>query len=149
MTRRIALFLIAALVAVACNEPFQSEKFIRTDDAEGGVYTFDVVVDDSTCTYDFVIYTRLDGEPEELAEAGYLPLFITWRSPSGREAAEKVFLSLSGMRLEHYSRQLISPYREHFIPTETGTWQIRMLPGADMGGVTGLGLRYTKQHGTR
>ncbi|MBR5385805.1 MAG: hypothetical protein IK143_08120 [Bacteroidales bacterium] len=147
--RHATLLLIAALIAVACKEPVQSEKFIRSDDAERGVYIFDVELADSTSTYDFVLYTRLDGEPEALADAGYLPLFITWSSPSGLEATEKVVLPLTDGRKEHYSRQIITPYRTGFTPFETGKWQIRILPGADMGCVTGLGLRYTRKHGTR
>jgi hypothetical protein len=147
--RHATLLLIATLFVVACNEPVQFEKFIRSDVAEGGVYTFDVDLADSTCTYDFLLFTRIDGEPEALANAGYLPLFITWSSPSGREATEKVFLPLTEGRNEHYSRQILTPYRVDFAPFEAGKWQIRILPGTDMGGVTGLGLRYTKKHGTR
>ena len=59
--RRIVPWLFL-LLAIACQEPLSTEQFIPG----GGPYVFTVDMSDSTAAYDFDLYTRLDGDPEDL-----------------------------------------------------------------------------------
>lgn len=96
---------------------------------------------DTTVSYDFSFYTRLDGYPRELQAASELPLRVTWLSPSDSAYTENVYLPLSG-RSTLFSRQVYQPYRAHVRPVETGLWTLTVaVPYADGREILrGLGL---------
>ena len=118
--KRSSLVILLALLVVACQEPFSTEKFI----AGGGPYVFTVDLSDSTAAYDFDLYTRLDGDPEDLHEVKGALLRAEWRSPSDSLFVEKIYLPLTGTRQSFFSRQVYEPYRADVRPVQPGVWTI-------------------------
>jgi len=139
--RRIFSYLILFLAAVACGEPLSVEKFIPAP----GPYEFQVDMTDTLGSYKLDFYTRLDGFPEKLDEAGELPLRITWESPSHATFTENVNLPLQG-RSTLFSRQVFQPYRNRMRPQEPGVWKLTVaVPYSDGRDVLrGLGLVVTQ-----
>ena len=82
------------------------EKFVKGE----GPYTFFVDMSDSTATYDFDLYTRVDAPVDSLRKMTALPLRVTWTSPSFHVFREDVYLPLEG-KTSLFSRQVRVPYR--------------------------------------
>ena len=141
MYRRLSLLLILIL-AVACQAPRSVEQFI----AAPGPYEFQVEMADTTVSYDFSFYTRLDGYPTELLAAQELPLRITWISPSDSTYSEIVYMPLKG-ESTLFSRQVLQPYRANVRPAESGLWTLSVaIPysgGREL--LRGLGLTVSKR----
>lgn len=112
-------YLLVLLLAFACREPSSVEQFI----AAPGPYEFQVEMTDTTVSYDFSFYTRLDGYPSELQAAHELPLRITWISPSDSVFTENVFMPLKGQSTL-FSRQVLQPYRTNVRPVQPGLWTL-------------------------
>ena len=118
MSKRLS-YLLVLLLAFACREPSSVEQFI----AAPGPYEFQVEMTDTTVSYDFSFYTRLDGYPSELQAAHELPLRITWVSPSDSVFTENVFMPLKGQSTL-FSRQVLQPYRTNVRPVQPGLWTL-------------------------
>ncbi len=102
------LIILLCLLATACHEPGSQERFIKGT----GPFVFTVDMSDTTATYDFDLYTRLEGDvfPPELE------LLMRWSSPSDSVYQETVFLPLSN--------QVYAPYRSGVAPSEPGIWML-------------------------
>lgn len=137
---RFALFVSTALalLAVACEQPDSTEEFIKAGDAERGLYSFVVALDDSLCTYDFSFYTRID-RPEAKSSLRPMELSIVWNSPSGQTASETVYMNPA---------VVCEKYRSGVSPKETGTWRINVRIVNEPKGLRGLGL-ICERNGTR
>ena len=133
-----AVFILSALLAIACTEPLSTEQFVLG----GGPYVFTVDMADSTATYDFDLFTRLDGDHEDLATLKGTLLRAEWRSPSDSVFIEKVYLPLDGTRHSYYSRQVYVPYRAEMAPLQPGLWTLtfRQEDRMQMVPLRGLGL---------
>ena len=103
---------------------------------------------DSTCRYTLTLFTMLDAPPREInGMPALMELHVTAVSPSGRSYTEKVGLPRDGAaREDFFSRQYESLYREGFIPSEYGRWDIsiKIQDEDKFRGLRGLGLKYTK-----
>ena len=120
IVKKSVLFLVLALWAVSCQEPRSTEQFI----SGGGPYVFTVDLSDSTATYDFDLYTRLDGDPEDLIPLKGTLLRAEWRSPSDSLFVEKIYLPLTGTRQSYFSREIYEPYRADVRPVLPGQWTL-------------------------
>lgn len=117
---RSSLYILLALFVISCAEPLSTEQFIPG----GGPYTFTVDMSDTTAVYDFDLYTRLDGDPEDLIPLKGTLLRAEWRSPSDSLLVEKIWLPLTGTRQSFFSRQVYEPYRADMRPVEPGLWTL-------------------------
>ena len=140
MQNRIVALFSVLLLAAGCQAPFSEERFI----AAPGPYEFQANLSDSTATYDFAFYTRLDGMPSELASARELPLRVTWTSPSDSVFTENVYMPLEGRSLL-FSRQVYQVYRTGVRPVEPGVWKLSVTVPYSGGRevLRGLGLEIT------
>jgi len=118
--KRSSIFILLAILAVACQEPLSTEQFIPG----GGPYVFTVDLSDTTAAYDFDLYTRLDGDPEDLIPVKGTLLRAEWRSPSDSVFVEKIYLPLTGTRQSFFSRQVYEPYRADVRPVQPGQWTL-------------------------
>ena len=114
------IVILLAFLAVSCQEPLSTEQFIPG----GGPYAFTVDMSDTTATYDFDLYTRLDGTPEDLIPLKGTLMRAEWRSPSDSVLVEKIWLPLTGSRQSFFSRQVYEPYRADVRPVEPGLWTL-------------------------
>ena len=146
MSRRILHLLFAVLLAAACREPSAREEFV----AGGGPFLFQVDMTDTTRTYDFTFYTRLDGRPHLLEKIVDMPLDIQWISPSEEVFQETVWLPLTDPDATYYSRQIRHLYRSGVVPSEPGIWTLNVsVPDTlQIPGLRGLGL-IQRYNGTR
>ena len=135
---RSSIVILLALFVISCSEPLSTEQFIPG----AGPYAFAVDMTDSTATYDFDLYTRLDGNPEDLIPLKGTLLRAEWRSPSDSVFVEKVYLPLTGSRRSFFSRQVYEPYRAEVSPAEPGCWTltIRQEDRSQVVPFRGLGL---------
>lgn len=118
--RRSSLAILLALLVLSCSEPLSTEQFI----SGGGPYVFTVDLSDTTAAYDFDLYTRLDGDPEDLIPVKGTLLRAEWRSPSDSLFVEKIYLPLTGTRQSFFSRQIYEPYRADVRPVQPGLWTV-------------------------
>ena len=139
--KNLSCLLSILLLLAACREPSSVEQFIPAP----GPYEFQVEMSDTTVSYDFSFYTRLDGNPSELQAAHELPLRVTWISPSDSSYTENVYMPLTG-RSSLFSRQVFQPYRAHVRPVQPGEWTLLVtIPYADGREILrGLGLTVSK-----
>ena len=146
MSRRIPVILAAVLLLVSCREPSAREDFV----AGSGPYIFQVDMTDTTRTYDFTFYTRLDARPHLLESVVDMPLDIRWVSPSSEEFEETVWLPLTDPYATFYSRQIRHLYRSGVVPSEPGVWALSVsVPDTlHIPGLRGLGL-IQSHNGTR
>lgn len=147
--RRSFLWTVAVLIVSACGAPVDNESFVRRGDrSSDGGYVFSVDMSDSTCRYTLTLFTMLDAPPREInGMPALMELHVTAVSPSGRSYTEKVGLPRDGaVREDFFSRQYESLYREGFIPSEYGRWDIsiKIQDEDKFRGLRGLGLKYTK-----
>ena len=82
------------------------EKFVKGE----GPYTFFVDMSDSTASYDFDLYTRVDAPVDSLRKLAALPLQVTWTSPTFHVFREEVYLPMEG-KMSLFSKQVRAPYR--------------------------------------
>ena len=123
------LLAILLIMAVACGRPASYEKFVRADEAAGGVYEFCPEMSDTTASYDLSFYTAPLSEP--------LHLEIIWNSqhretvwfPAGKHRA----LYRSGIRAG----------------SDTLEMQLRVRPLNAPGDFRGLGIIMHQNDGTR
>ncbi|MBQ9477772.1 MAG: hypothetical protein IJU63_08335 [Bacteroidales bacterium] len=142
-TLRWVMPLAALLLAAACSRPDTWEQFIRTADAPGGVYAFEMDLSDSTALYDFTFYLRNDKTSLwTRAEDCSVPLDIVWTAPSGESWSERVYLRSGD------ERGRVEPYRRDCMMAESGTWTLQVTPRDTDRGFRGLGI-ICHRHGTR
>ena len=141
MPKRLS-YLLLLLLVFSCREPLAMEQFIDAP----GPYIFRVDMPDTTVTYDFSFYTRLDGYPSELQAARELPLVITWISPSDSSYTEQVYMPLKGQSTL-FTRQVLQPYRTRVCPVEPGQWTLSVSIPYSAGReiLRGLGLTVSKR----
>ena len=118
----IALWFL--LLAVACKEPLSTDRFIPGD----GPFTFQVDMTDTTATYDFDLYTALDGTAQELRALPGVLLRAEWRTPSDALFVETIYLPVAGTGSSAFSREVYQPYRAEMVPAEYGLWTLTLRP---------------------
>ena len=123
------------LLVTGCREPMSVERFVKGE----GPYTFFVDLSDSTATYDFDFYTRVDAPLDSLRRMQALPLTVTWTSPSFRVFREEVYLPLEG-QTTFFSRQVRAPYRAGVRPSVWGQWTLAVRVTDAPEGLRGMGL---------
>jgi hypothetical protein len=135
MLRQVYVVILMLLLFTGCREPMSVEKFVKGE----GPYTFFVEMKDSTATYDFDFYTRVDAPRDSLAKVAALPLTVTWTSPTFHVFREEVLLPLDGEGT-YFSRQVRSPYRAGVRPEEWGQWTLTVAVKEPLEGLRGMGL---------
>ena len=127
--------VLSLLLVTGCREPMSVERFVKVE----GPYSFFVDLSDSTATYDFEFYTRVDAPLDSLRKLTALPLQVTWTSPSFHVFREEVYMPMEG-RTTFFSREVRTPYRADVQPVEPGSWTL-MVRAEDLPeGFCGLGL---------
>ena len=146
MIRRLLLVLAAVTLLASCREPSVREEFIPGS----GPFIFQVDMADTTQTYDFTFYTRLDGRPHLLESVVDMPLDIRWISPSEEVYEETVWLPLTDPHATFYSRQIRHLYRSGVVPLEPGEWALSVTVPDTLAipGLRGLGL-IQRRNGSR
>ena len=127
--------LIILFILAGCREPMSVEKFVKGE----GPYTFLVDMSDSTASYDFDLYTRVDAPLDTLRKMSAMPLQVTWTSPSFHVFRENVYLPMEG-KTSLFSRQVRAPYRAGVRPEEWGQWQVMVRVPDAPEGLCGMGL---------
>ncbi len=115
------------------------EKFVKGE----GPYTFFVDMSDSTASYDFDLYTRVDAPVDSLRKLAALPLQVTWTSPTFHVFREEVYLPMEG-KMSLFSKQVRAPYRAGVRPEEWGPWQVVVRVQDPPEGLCGMGLIVAK-----
>ena len=133
--RRAGIVVIFSLLLTGCKEPMSVERFVKGE----GPYTFFVEMEDSTASYDFDFYTRVDAPLDSLRRMEALPLTVTWTSPSFHVFKEEVYLPLDG-QTTFFSRQVRAPYRSGVRPEEWGQWVLAVRVADPPEGLRGMGL---------
>ena len=132
---RLQYILIILFILAGCREPMSVEKFVKGE----GPYTFLVDMSDSTASYDFDLYTRVDAPLDTLRKMSAMPLQVTWTSPSFHVFRENVYLPMEG-KTSLFSRQVRAPYRAGVRPEEWGQWQVMVRVPDAPEGLCGMGL---------
>ena len=135
MKYRGSIAILLCVLLTGCREPMSVEKFVRGE----GPYTFFVDMVDSTASYDFDFYTRVDAPLDSLRKMQALPLQVTWTSPSFHVFREDVYLPMEG-KTSLFSRQVRAPYRAGVRPEEWGPWQVVVKVQDPPEGLCGMGL---------
>ena len=135
MKYRGSIAILLCVLLTGCREPMSVEKFVRGE----GPYTFFVDMVDSTASYDFDFYTRVDAPLDSLRKIQALPLQVTWTSPSFHVFREDVYLPMEG-KTSLFSRQVRAPYRAGVRPEEWGPWQVVVKVQDPPEGLCGMGL---------
>ena len=135
MKYRWSIAILLCVLLTGCREPMSVEKFVRGE----GPYTFFVDMVDSTASYDFDFYTRVDAPLDSLRKMQALPLQVTWTSPSFHVFREDVYLPMEG-KTSLFSRQVRAPYRAGVRPEEWGPWQVVVKVQDPPEGLCGMGL---------
>ena len=133
--RRAGIVFIVSLLLTGCKEPMSVERFVKGE----GPYTFFVEMEDSTASYDFDFYTRVDAPLDSLRRMEALPLTVTWTSPSFHVFKEEVYLPLDG-QTTFFSRQVRAPYRSGVRSEEWGQWVLAVRVADPPEGLRGMGL---------
>ena len=134
MRRYVVIFAALALLC-GCREPMSVEKFVKGE----GPYSFFVDMTDSTATYDFDLYTRVDAPLDSLRKLQALPLTVTWTSPSFHVFKEEVYLPMEG-QMTLFSKEVRAPYRAGVQPEEWGQWVVNVRVTNPPEGLRGMGL---------
>ena len=111
------------------------EKFVKGE----GPWTFFVDMSDSSATYDFDLYTRVDAPMDSLRKMRAIPLQVTWTSPSFHVFREDVYLPMEGQG-SFFSRTVRVPYRAGIRPSEWGQWVVAVRATDPPEGLRGMGL---------
>lgn len=133
-----AAVLAAALLAAGCSRPLSTEIFVRSSQAENGVYVFDLTLADSLAPYDFWFYSRTLG-----TEISSLPLNVQWLAPSGKRFSETVYMKKVDADGES------ELYRSGVVPAESGQWRLSVRPVGVDDDFCGLGIICKENDGTR
>ena len=131
---------MAGILLAGCREPMSVERFVKGE----GPYTFFVDMSDSTASYDFAFYTRIDAPADSLRDRPALPLSVTWTSPSFHVFREEVYLPLEGQST-FFSRQIRVPYRAGVRPEEWGPWTLTVRVDGAPEGFRGMGLQVERK----
>ena len=131
----VLLLFFIFTIFTGCKEPMSVEKFVKGE----GPYTFFVDMGDSTASYDFDLYTRVDAPLDSLRKIAALPLQVTWTSPTFHVFREEVYLPMEG-KMSLYSKQVRAPYRAGVRPEEWGPWQLVVRVQDPPEGLCGMGL---------
>ena len=129
------VLLLLSVLLTGCKEPMSTERFVKGE----GPFTFFVDMTDSTASYDFDFYTRVDAPVDSIRKMGALPLTVTWTSPSFHVFKENVFMPLEGQG-SFFSRQVRAPYRTGVQPEEWGQWVVAVRVTNPPEGLRGMGL---------
>ena len=129
------VLLLLSVLLTGCKEPMSTERFVKGE----GPFTFFVDMTDSTASYDFDFYTRVDAPVDSIRKMGALPLTVTWTSPSFHVFKEDVFMPLEGQG-SFFSRQVRAPYRTGVQPEEWGQWVVAVRVTNPPEGLRGMGL---------
>ena len=129
------VLLLLSVLLTGCKEPMSTERFVKGE----GPFTFFVDMTDSTASYDFDFYTRVDAPVDSIRKMGALPLTVTWISPSFHVFKEEVFMPLEGQG-SFFSRQVRAPYRAGVRPEEWGQWVVAVRVTNPPEGLRGMGL---------
>ena len=86
MSYPVYAVLLLFFIFTGCKEPMSVEKCVEGE----GPYTFFVDMSDSTASYDFDLYTRVDAPVDSLRKLAALPLQVTWTSPTFHVFREEV-----------------------------------------------------------
>lgn len=135
MSHPVYALVLLIVIITGCKEPMSVERFVKGE----GPYTFLVDMSDSTASYDFDLYTRVDAPLDTLRKMTALPLQVTWTSPSFHVFREDVYLPMEG-RTSLFSRQVRAPYRAGVRPSEWGQWQVVVRVPDAPEGLCGMGL---------
>ena len=135
MQKRLFIPLILCILLTGCKEPMSTEKFLKGE----GPWTFFVDMSDSTATYDFDLFTRVDAPMDSLRKMTALPLQVTWTSPSFHVFREDVYLPMQGQG-RFFSRAVRAPYRAGVRPSEWGQWVVAVRVMDPPEGLRGMGL---------
>ena len=140
--KRLLLICLLFVLAVSCREPMGVERFVPGS----GPFVFVVDMSDTTASYDFDFYTRVDGDPQEIVSLREIPLRLQWASPSDSLYRETVWLPMQG-RGTFFSRDVRAAYRADVRPYEAGIWTLtaRLPDTLSVPGLRGLGLVMTKK----
>lgn len=141
MVRRFFIVLaslVMLLSVVSCSAPSDTEIFVRTDEANNGVYVFDFPMADTLSRYDISFYSR-----SEKRDLRGVELTVLWLAPSGDSANETVYM---GDITRKGSAEL---YRTGVSPAESGNWRISVRPKVEPGEIAGFGMICKKRDGTR
>ena len=135
MKKLLPIFLVAVL-AVSCRQPDTVEQFIRGE----GPYTFSVDMTDSTATYAFDVFTRVDATqcPAEIC------LEMAWKAPCDSVFTETVYLPMTGPS-SYFFHDAYAPYRDRVVPAEWGLWELVITVPEQPEGFRGMGLVTKKQ----
>lgn len=140
--KRIAIALLAALLAVSCSKPAVSESFVSVDETDViGSYVFDMDLCDSLATYDLYLYTRVDQLPSTLAAREDMELRVRWISPEGERYEETVFFPVR--------EKIKALYRRDFAPVMPGMWKLELSVRDEIEGLRGMGIVLERKDGTR
>ena len=134
------LFPIALLLlALSCGRPASTEQFIRGE----GPFTFTVDMTDSTATYSFDVYTRIDARecPAELQ------LDMAWKAPGDSVYKETVYLPVKD-HSSVFTHDAYAPYRDAVVPSEWGEWELVITVPDQPEGFRGMGLVTKKSWAT-
>ena len=123
--------LILVLAVLSCSRPSSTEQFLRGE----GPFAFAVDMSDSTATYGFDVYTRIDAR-EYPAE---LQLDMAWKAPSDSIYRETVYLPVNG-RSTTFTHDAYAPYRDGVVPVEWGVWELVITVPDQPDGFRGMGL---------
>ena len=135
MKKTWSIGLLLCILLTGCREPMSVERFVKGE----GPYTFFVDMGDSTASYDFDLYTRVDAPVDTLRKMAALPLQVIWTSPSFHVFREEVYLPMDG-KMSLFSKQVRAPYRAGVRPDEWGQWQIVVRVQDPPEGLCGIGL---------
>lgn len=135
--RRTVCLLTAAVILSCCSKPAFSDWFIPSAEAVDNVYDFNFQMADSTGSYDFSFYTRVDGKWNRS-----IRLDVDWHSPDGNDYSETVYLRPES------KGEGIQLYRKAVEPSVPGDWGLTVSVPDAPEGFLGLGL-ICKENGTR
>jgi len=122
---------LVLLLAFSCHRPASTEQFVRGS----GPYTFAVDMSDSTCTYDFDLYTRIDAREYPAR----MQLDMAWKAPNDSVFTETVYLPVDGGS-SFFSHEAYAPYRAEVVPAWHGAWTVTVSVPNPPEGLRGMGL---------
>ena len=129
----MAVAVVVCIAAVCCSRPPSTENFIRIDGSEGGIYSFDLDLSDSLCTYDISFYTALGRQDAfRLRRDGVtcVPMHVVW-SRDTASFEETVYLDAT---------EVVTPYRSGVSMVSPGIWKLDVRPVDIPRGFRGIGV---------
>ena len=135
LARQAVAWVFLALALSSCR-PASYEQFVRSNQARGGEYLFELDMSDSSATYDVSLYTRADA-PLMTSERpdSQMALSVRWFAPSDSAAlAETVFLPCGG------AAGSVQLYRSGMRPRPSGTWKVSVRVKDAPEGLRGIGI---------